>query len=339
MSIPRTGRLVCERASRFSRRVVHSGVPVAPVPRSRHWYLLEAGYAKRTLSSYKGAVRLFVAWCGEQRLLPRTFAELDECLTEYFHALFDRGDGRGKQLAASTLAGVTLALPRAKNRLCVAAVAVKRWSKLCPAISYPPLTWELAVLVAVQMVRAGHYRFAVGTLLGFDCLLRIGELLSLRCSDVADARDSRLGSEYKQTAVIVRAAKTGTNQSVTIESSDVKGLLRPLLRSTAPASLLFPGGPALYRSVFKSCCASLGLSERYVPHSLRHGGATRLHLRGVPLEDILLRGRWASHKSARTYVQSGRALLLSLQAPPSVSSAAAVLAADVRSAFALAQMH
>jgi len=38
-------------------------------------------------------------------------------------------------------------------------------------------------------------------------------------------------------------------------------------------------------------CRELGLSAAYVPHSLRHGGATRLHMAGVPLDDILMRGR------------------------------------------------
>ena len=49
----------------------------------------------------------------------------------------------------------------------------------------------------------------------------------------------------------------------------------------------------------------------YVPHSLRHGGATcdYLYAGGESLEDILFRGRWASMKSTRQYIQQGPALM------------------------------
>jgi integrase len=151
------------------------------------------------------------------------------------------------------------------------------WSKARPPVQYPPLQWDWAVSIAVQMARAGFYRFAVGTLLTFDCLLRCGELLSLRRADVADAGDSRLGAEYRVMIVAIRQAKTERNQSVTVLDEDVKALLRPLLRSTSDSDILFPGGARLFRSMFKAVCLSLGLSSGFVPHSLRHGGVTHLH--------------------------------------------------------------
>ncbi len=133
-------------------------------------------------------------------------------------------------------------MPRAKGKLLVAARVANRWSKLRPPESYPPLTWELAVAIAVQMVRDGHYRYAVGTLLAFDCLLRIGELTALRADDVADAGDAGMSGKYRHTTVAIRQAKTGRNQSTVVEREEVKALLRPLLANTKPRSLLFPGG-------------------------------------------------------------------------------------------------
>ena len=71
-----------------------------------------------------------------------------------------------------------------------------------------------------------------------------------------------------------------------------------------------PGG-------FKAAAASLGLqAEHFTLHSLRHGGATHDYVRAVPIEDILLRGRWRSNNTARIYIQSGRALLVAHQTPP-----------------------
>ena len=71
-------------------------------------------------------------------------------------------------------------------------------------------------------------------------------------------------------------------------------LLTDLANRTKPRQPLFPGGAQKYYDVFKQTCANLGLSDRYVPHSLRHGGATSMKLRGWSLEDIMQRGRWKS---------------------------------------------
>ena len=81
--------------------------------------------------------------------------------------------------------------------------------------------------------------------------------------------------------------------------------------------------------MFKKICAQLGLSYAYVPHSLRHGGATRWHLLRHPIEDILLRGRWSSTKSARRYIQAGRAMLLTTSTSRSTAATAKLLAQDV----------
>jgi hypothetical protein len=69
------------------------------------------------------------------------------------------------------------------------------------------------------------------------------------------------------------------------------------------------------------------------------GGATHDHLCGLLLADVLLRGRWASTKSARHYIQSGRALLLALNAPPHIVRLARFLLMDVVQAMTLAQDH
>ena len=73
-------------------------------------------------------------------------------------------------------------------------------------------------------------------------------------------------------------------------------------------------------------------------HSLRHGGATSLQVRGMSIADIILRGRWVSTKSATLYVQSGRALLLSVSVPKVVSDLAELLRLDVRENMRLARL-
>jgi hypothetical protein len=75
---------------------------------------------------------------------------------------------------------------------------------------------------------------------------------------------------------------------------------------------LFPGS-AQYRRIFYTACRDLGMRTPplyFVPHSLRHGGATRDYLKGggAALPGILHRGRWRQMDSARHYIQAGPAL-------------------------------
>jgi integrase len=136
--------------------------------------------------------------------------------------------------------------------------------------------------------------------------------------------------------------KTGPNQTVDVRDLRVRALLRDLVGSTSRAKAkLFPGGDRLYRSVFKACCRDLRLSPLYVPHSLRHGGATRMYLLaiGESVDAILIRGRWAVTKSARRYIQSSKAVAIATTVPRHIQSLATALVKDVVASFAQAQRH
>jgi hypothetical protein len=185
------------------------------------WPLLEAGFASATKTKYKRAVHHFIDWCLTTGNDPHTTDDLDEALADYFQDIHEDKDGGGKSVAAAVC---------------------NRWHKSRPNVSYPPLTWELAVLIACQLARSGHYRYGVATLLGFDCLLRKGEMMSLRREDFADGKDVRLGSVYRQAMVAVKKAKTGRFQSVPIEDPSVRALLADVVRQTKPQR---PGPPRL----------------------------------------------------------------------------------------------
>jgi len=110
--------------------------------------------------------------------------------------------------------------------------------------------------------------------------------------------------------------KTGTNQHVRICMPLVEQLLTHLIAhikttTSSREAPLFDFTADQYRKHFHAACTSLGLSQyNFTPHCLRHGAATYAHLRGVPMEDILYRGRWRNPLSARIYIQSGPMLLI-----------------------------
>ena len=142
--------------------------------------------------------------------------ELDDVLLDYVHHLYE--SGAGKTSASHLLYGITLYIPRLKAHLHKTRQAIKGWNKQQPGRSYPPLTWELAQLVAVHLRHSSNvpnaHRLGVGVLLAFDCLLRVGELCNLRREDVADTGDNRLGREHR--GVVLRFRKTRLDLTKTV---------------------------------------------------------------------------------------------------------------------------
>jgi hypothetical protein len=168
---------------------------------------------------------------------------------------------------------------------------------------------------------------AVAVLVAFDSYLRVSEVEGIRDMDVEDvgvlapARgEGGVSPGMSGTLLILPRTKTGEYQSVQVRRTQVAALVeswRRYVRSQSggrPDARLFPDR-ATFRQLFAQAQCNLGWSKEkgawYVPHSLRHGGASCDFLvwGGKRLEDIMFRGRWASTKSARHYIQMGPALL------------------------------
>jgi integrase len=285
---------------------------------------MEATVQPRTAAVYRKAAQRFCDWATASGVAASDEAALDTALVEYFHEQFI--DGAGKSLASSTLNGIVWLRPELRYLLPRASQTSRGWHKLCPGTSYPPLTWDLTIAIAVQLARDGKAALGIGALLAFDCLLRVSELVGLHREDVIDSSDLRLDSEHKGTILTLRRTKTGANKHVTVLNPGVIALLRKLVARTRPGGKLFPFTAAVFRRALHASCASLGLSSAYVPHSLRHGGATRYyHVLHWPMENVMDRGRWASTKSARIYIQSGAALAGRMAVPEAIGRIAVAL--------------
>ena len=313
-----------------------------PPGRPRKNFLIRAAYEDSTRDKYCNGVEMFVRWMDRSGENPLTVEELDEVFTEWIHDLYVEHGGSCRSHAESAMSGISVIMPAAKKQLHQAGIALKGWRKTVPSVPHPPLTWDLTVCIGVRLACKGQWIKGIGCLLAFDCYLRVGELVGLTRSDVADTGDRRLGSGHRGMALRLRKTKTGTNQWVTVRNPDVIALVRHRLQSMVSRrrnARLFPFAASTFRKHFKAACADLGLSKDYVPHSLRHGGATHDHQLGMTVEDIARHGRWASTKSARHYIQSGRALLLINSVPDPVAELFDTLVPNVLESFSLSQIH
>lgn len=252
---------------------------------------------------------------------------LDRRLADFLQHGYDTG--MPYAYAGHALHAAVWYRPDLRQRLPVSRQCLRGWERVRPTQSYPPLTWELTVLLASSLLRSGYHGPAISLLLAFDCYLRVTELLSLRRCDIVMPSDARMGRAATGMAVVLPRAKTGLNQSVPLQDPNVAAVLCAWIRS-APAhtpshALVFPFSPALLRRLMRAACLSHDLTTPYTPHSLRHGGATADFLRTNSVEHVQFRGRWRSMESTRRYVQASRALLAAQQVPQHLSDLGAML--------------
>jgi integrase len=290
--------------------------------RRRHDFLQRASVKTKTLRVYADAMKDFTAWARQQGLEPRSDFEVDDALDQYIHFLFIDGGGAGRQRAANTVAAVPFFLPRTRRRLHASQRALKGWARLVPSRSHPPMPWSTAVVLAISLVFDGELEAAVALLVSHRCYLRVSEMASVQLRDV-DAPVNRDG-DLVRVGIRLRRTKTGQNKWVRVSHPAVARLVYYVLtkrraEGARPSDLLFATSAARFRRLLASHCARLGL-RRFTPHSLRHGGATTDYMEGVNLENILVRGRWKSTKSARHYIQSGRALLMEAEGGPRITA-------------------
>lgn len=274
--------------------------------------------SKKTTERYTTAAGNFLSWCSDHGESANTFHQLDQLLADYVQFLFDSGGSLSN--AANAVRGITLLLPWVKPHLFLVSMNLRGWRKQHLPVAHPPLTWNLTCAIAIRLIQRGFWRYAVGTLLAFDCFLRISELCSLVKEDVSFPGDSRVDKDYQRVGIRLRHTKTGPNKFVEVHSEPIIMLLRDIIGDTPKRGLVFQCKPQQFRYQFKAACRDLGLAREYVPHSLRHGGATYWsHVLRKPIQDVMHRGRWASRKSTEHYLQAGASILLSVKVPLQVA--------------------
>jgi integrase len=317
-----------------------------------------ASLAVGSASAYRRAVRLWRGFCRHAPLHQHESLDerpgvrlLDQCVCVYLDTIYRRGAGRRRQLGVNTVYGLYYLYPSIRGRLASSEQHLRGWIRLRPPVSRPPLTWPLVTLIAVTMAMNGYGDGALATLVAFDALLRISEVTSLRVRDVSapsDPRRGRIDSSVSRSVVgtatsghvLLRLAitKTGRNQWVELTNLSVETLLLQHISGRQDDELVFnlllphhsTQAARAYRYALHVVCHRLGLEgQHFTPHSLRHGGATHalLHLR-QSVETVLLRGRWQSMSSCRTYLQAGRAQLLQQHIAQSTLALAETVAGD-----------
>jgi hypothetical protein len=279
--------------------------------------------------------RYLTAWRGFATFYLHTehqHADLALALEAYVQRAWETGFAT-KGDCNNLLCGVAFLRPelKARNTCGLAWQAIAGWSKLKPAKSWNPITRNTNLFLATVLARGGHVDAAVALVLAFHVYARGGEIDSLVDSDIALPGDPRLfGADVG--AVLLFDPKAGRMQTVTVDDPLVIALLafqqarnqhRRRPRGARGCSF-FPdlarSGQRSLLGLFKQVQLDVGFPvPLWVRHSERHGGATHDYMGGrrAPA-DIAIRGRWASLKAMKTYLNGAQAMLLNLRYPQAV---------------------
>ena len=254
----------------------------------------------KTRARYEAAVARLLPYLEAQPSLHR----LDEVVSDWIEWQWARGESLG--IIADSLSGLHFFWPEVKGTLREAWRLFKSWRRVETPARAPPLTVELCRAFVAKAVADGDVLLATMVALGFHGLLRTGELLELRFRDVEFNLDCGVLSLRHSKS----GRRTGAQEAIAIRDSLTLQLLDTLvyLRSPCPGELLWPRSAQTFREAFKRLCQCFRVeSLAFKPYSLRRGGATWLLQAGVPLETILVRGRWRSLAVARLYLEDGLA--------------------------------
>ena len=146
------------------------------------------------------------------------------------------------------------------------------------------------------------------TICCFAALLRVGEGLGLRRRDVVIGGGSCV--------FLLGRTKRGLEQKVAVTSPSVVAWVEAHVARHPMEShdRLLPVSYATYLRWLRAAAVALGAGTLGIStHSLRRSGASEISRLGMPLQDLLLYGRWLSERSAREYIRRGEVAVLWIQ--------------------------
>lgn len=312
------------------------------------FHLLRRAFAKSTRQQYGRDLHRFLKW---SRFSAEELARLadprhgdisvvDELVCEYMHMLYDQTHGRsGFSAASNALYGlIGLICPKAKGRLPLSSRALLGWSKAAKASKgvgkqRPPLTRFGVFAAAEWLWKNNRIAAGVAVLAAFGAYLRIDEVFRLRIRHVL--LDNTCGEDTNLAGFRIKKAKTGREQFAGIQDFRIAHIIRRYLKHVRKCLKhseghtpddrkvgrlkLFQLSKKDMRQALREAVQAIGITNRgLVFHSLRHGAATQDTIDGVPITEVMRRGRWVSSKSAQNYIKQCKTMGLKQVLPDAV---------------------
>ena len=274
---------------------------------------LQTNLVKRiTVDRYNQRFNIFVDYLRQvYGRWPSSAQEYDLIVAEYLEVLWDSGDP--KTSATYTLASLHYFIPHLRRQLPRSWKLKAVWDKLelpCQAV---PLSLEMLFGFCGYFWKQQETSMVFACLLGFNALLRTGELLQLRVGDcvptphgfvlhLQDTKGAQRRLLQEETVVVLDA--------LTITA------IQKLRYRKEPGDYLVGLSPQQFRTKWNKMKHSLDLTSfRYLPYSLRRGGATWFFRTCGSFSQTMMRGRWQHLKTCKLYISEAQLALSQVTLP------------------------
>jgi integrase len=248
-------------------------------------------------------------------------AAYDRLLSAFIESQWESGATRGD--AGNALSASIKMYPqlRGRGQLPGSWYLLNAWRWYEIPIRAPPMPVELLLALAWYFVRERHIGGALVLLIGYDSFLRTGEMTGMAIDDLKFAPDG---------TGVIRLEHTKTGQrNAAFEASTIndpicgqvyRAFKRSLPSNTHGQNYVFRAKLHKFYSLFEAGLRWLGADGYcFKPYSVRRGGATAFFRATRNMEATLDRGRWASARVARIYVNDGLAREVELRFPAELS--------------------
>ena len=262
----------------------------------------------QTRHRYEAAMRKFLDFLAWNKIsLPSRYEEVDRLAAQYIEELWHEGDSL--YLAQDVLSSLQHYEPQLKRKLLESWRLIKAWQKHEIPSRAPPLT-PLTLSVLAGWFQKHHPELALALIVGFHGLLRTGEMLQVANKHIICSHDLVL-IHLGQTKMAARNAGT---ESASFRDSQVSLMVQAWKSVHTPDALLVDMSASSFRQWFARGLQATGLDAMpYKPYSLRRGGATQVFLERQSYSAVCQRGRWASERTTRIYIQDSIALLTDIR--------------------------
>ena len=242
-------------------------------------------------------------------LLESDPSNIDDVLAEYIQEAYSEGATLGS--VGDMLCGVQHYLPWLKGKLQSPWKLFQIWKRTETVQQATPFPHSVLHALVFRAVEMGSLRLAALMAAGFFGLLRTGELLSLRTSNVM--------LDSKTLCINLGLTKTGFRQGVEeivlIRNPRCLLLWKTLLDILGRQdTVIWSGTGTEFRQAFDSLLTFFNIHNYgFRPYSMRRGGATFLFKSTSNMEQVLIAGRWKSSTSAKNYINLGMATLTTMK--------------------------
>ena len=298
------GRAKLTAAAERNRRVA---------ARSAFGSLRDIAVRPKTLSRYVLAVSFFYSWAHDNfPLVGQDWESLDRQLCAWIEHCWQEGEN--KALPADTVSGVQHLLMK-RHVFFGAWKLIGIWSKQELPARAPPMPLLVLLALSGYANRVKRKDIALMLLIGYHSFLRTTEMLSICVRDFWLDRGTCTGTLCLP--VTKSGARSGAPEMVTLDDPELGKRIINFCASLPTSALVCNIGYIEFRAFFAEAMAHLRVEHLLLrPYSIRRGGASFDFLTFGSLERTISRGRWASIKTAKIYINEGWSQLVNLTIVP-----------------------